>query len=109
VKKYPDKFVAMCSGTAYNRKVRRGEIEWSIEGICRHLDDLLSTGLYRCGIGESIPRNMARKKPYSWEGRFEEICQVMEIARKHKVPVGYHSGTLSGYGGAFRGIWSCFW
>lgn len=103
VKKYPDKFVAMCGATAYQTKVRRGEVEWSIKDLCEELDRLFSTGLYRGGIGEGIPRNMYRKELYTWDERFEEICQIMEVAQKHKVPVGYHTGTLSGYAGARRG------
>lgn len=93
VKKHPDKFVAMCCASAYRQKVNRGEAEWSIKDLCRELDQLLSTGLYRAGIGEGIPGHPMRKKRYTWEERFDEICQIMEVARNHKVPVGYHTGT----------------
>jgi len=101
VKNHPDKFVAVCSATSYMHKVRKGEVEWSIKEACKELDRQLSTGMFR-GIGEFMPRNPKPSKPYSWEERFEEICQIMEVARKHKVTVGFHTGTLSGYAGAPR-------
>ncbi len=101
VKARPDKFVALCEGTAYQQRVRKGEIKWTTEGICEELDRLLATGSY-VGIGEGLPRDRTRRKPHAWEERFEEICEIMKIARKYKVAVGYHTGTLSGYGGARR-------
>ena len=101
VKNHPDKFIAMAGATAYKKKARRGEIVWNIKELCKELDGLLSTGLYR-GIGEGIPSNRQREKPYTWEERFDEICQIMEIANKYKVPVGFHTGTISGYSGAKR-------
>ena len=99
VKANPDKFVSLCSGTAYVKKVNKGEVEWSIEGLCETLDRLLSTGLY-AGIGEGMPGSQVNRPPISWEERFDEICQIMEVARKHKVVVSYHTGTLSGYAGS---------
>ena len=102
VKRYPDKFIAMCGATEYMLKARRGEIEWAVEDLCKELDRLLSTGLYRGGIGEGIPQNPRPRKPYIWEERFEEICQIMEVARKYHVPVGYHTGMPTGYAGATR-------
>jgi len=101
VKAHPDEFVAFCSATSYAAKARRGEVTWSVKGVCEELDRLLGTGLY-VGIGEGIPRDYTRRRPQAWEERFEEICQIMEVARKHKAVVGYHTGTLSGYGGARR-------
>lgn len=100
VEKYPDKFIGMCGATEYLTKVKRGEVEWSIEELCKELDRLLSTGLYRAGIGEGVPTNPSPEKPYVWEERFEEISQIMEVARKHEVPVGYHTGMPTGYAGA---------
>ena len=97
IKKHPDKFAAMCRGTNYLSRVKHGEAEWSVEDLCKELDALLSTGLY-CGIGESLPVNPNQRKPMPWEKRFEEICQIMEVARKHQVPVGYHTGFVTGYG-----------
>jgi len=103
VANHPDKFVAVCRGDRYLRKVRRGETEWNVTELCRVLDELLSSGNY-CGIGESIPVNPKQQKLQPWEQRFEEICQIMEVARKHKVPVGYHTGLITGYGVSGWGI-----
>ena len=103
VKKHPDKFIAMCSAVETQNKALRGEQEWTIEAACKEIDELLSTGLFRGGIGEGIPINPRPSKKISQQERFKEICQVMEIARKHKVPVSYHTGTISGYAGARMG------
>lgn len=102
VKKYPDKFVAKCSGTDYRKRVSRGETEWSIEDLCKELDQLLTTGLFRAGIGEGMPGNPKRdlNKPVDWAQRFEEICRIMEVAKKHGTTVGWHTGGSSGYAGA---------
>lgn len=105
VKQHPDKFVAQCGATDYVMKVKQGKEKWSVSRVCQELDRLLSTGLYRAGIGEGIPLYMGQQ--YEWRQRFEEICQIMEVARKHKVAVGYHTGMLpSGYlgGRMFFGI-----
>jgi len=102
VQQYPDKFIAMCYGTKYWRRVANGEIEWSIKDFCTELDELFSTGLYRGGIGEGLPYNPSPKKPFVWEERFDEICQMVEVARKHKVPVSYHTGSPTGYGGSLQ-------
>lgn len=104
VKAHPDKFVSLCGGTAYLKKVRNGEVEWSSEAFCEELDRLLSTGLY-VGIGEGMPGHVATRSENRWEKRFEHICGIMEVARKHKVVATYHTGTLSGYAGSkgFRG------
>ena len=101
IKARPDKFVSLCSGTAYMKKVRNGEVKWSIEGHCEELEKLLSTGLY-VGIGEGMPGAMIDREPISWNERFKEICQIMEIAQKYKVAVSYHTGTITGYAGAVR-------
>ncbi len=108
VKKYPDKFVAKCSATAYRKKVSQGEVEWSIEGLCKELDDLLSTGLFRAGIGEGMPSNPKRdlNKVLSWDERFEEIHHIMEVAQKHQVSAAFHTGGSSGYGGGRRQLGS---
>jgi len=102
-KKHPDKFVALCAASDYVDSVRRGEREWSIKDCCMELDRLLSSGDF-IGIGESMPINPIFD-PYEmpdWEKRFDEICQIIEVARAHKVPVGWHTGGASGYGGRQR-------
>jgi hypothetical protein len=101
VKQYPNKFIAQVGATDYVMKVKQGKEKWSIPKLCEELDRLLTSGLYRAGIGESIPYPMGDNqymRKYEWKERFEEICQIMEVAQKHKVAVGYHTGMLpSGY------------
>ena len=40
VKAHPDKFVSLCGGTDYLKKVREGTVKYSIEGFCEELDRL---------------------------------------------------------------------
>ncbi|MDE3075975.1 MAG: amidohydrolase [Chloroflexota bacterium] len=94
---HPGKFVALCNAVRTQHRARRGTEKWTIEAAVKELDDLLATGKF-CGIGEVLPGN--HEKAYTWNERFEELCQILEVARKHKVPVDYHTGHLSGYGGA---------
>jgi len=98
VRKNPNRFVAICNPVKTTHSALRGEREWSIEQACKELEELLATGKY-VGIGEGLPRPVGGKK-ITWEERFDQICQIMEIAKKYKVVVTYHTGTLSGYRGA---------
>lgn len=99
VRQHPDRFVALCNPVRTAHRAIRGEAEWTIEAACQELDELLSTGLF-VGIGEGLARNPRPKRRITWEERFEQICAIMEVARKYKVPVSYHTGTVSGYAGA---------
>jgi predicted TIM-barrel fold metal-dependent hydrolase len=95
VKKHPDRFVAFCSDIKTQERHRKGIKEWNLKDSLQEIDELLSTGMF-VGIGECMP-GFAGKK--SWEQRFEEICQYMELCRKYKVPAQYHTGFPSGYAG----------
>ncbi|MDE3075682.1 MAG: amidohydrolase family protein, partial [Chloroflexota bacterium] len=95
--KHPDRFVALCNAVKTGHKAVRGEQPWTIEAAVKELDDLLATGRF-CGVGEVLPSNPGKR--YEWNQRFEEICQLMEVVRKYKVPIDYHTGHLSGYWGA---------
>jgi predicted TIM-barrel fold metal-dependent hydrolase len=95
VKKHPDKFVALCNAVETDHRALRNEHEWTIEAACKEIDALLSTGQY-VGIGEGLPKNPQLERKITWPERFEQICQIMDIAKKHNVP----TGTLSGYAGA---------
>ena len=53
VKRYPDKFAACCWPKEYQDRCAAGEEEWTIEGFCNALADLLKTGNY-VGIGEMV-------------------------------------------------------
>jgi predicted TIM-barrel fold metal-dependent hydrolase len=99
VKKHPDKFVALCNAVQTSHKAERGEIEWNIEAVCKEIDEQLATGNY-VGIGEGITMDTSPEGKITWPERFEQICQIMEVAKKYNVPISYHTGTLSGYGGA---------
>ena len=50
VKKYPDKFVAVCQAKETRDKAARGEIRWTMDAACEELDALLATGSF-VGIG----------------------------------------------------------
>lgn len=96
VEKYPDKFVALCDAQRTAELARAGEIQWSMEEACKELDELLSTGKF-VGIGEGMPHFPNPKGYVNEYQRLDEMLQVMEVARKHKVTVRYHTGTPIGY------------
>lgn len=99
VEKYPDKFAALCTSKETYERAERGEIEWTMEEACKELDRLLSTGKF-VGIGEGFPAHpevLLRKKRISQTERIDEMMQVMEVARKHKVPAHFHTGFAMGY------------
>lgn len=100
VEKHPDKFAALCTPRETFEKALRGEIEWTIEEACDELDRLLSTGKF-VGIGEGMPIDplilTGVKKQISKEERIEQMLQAMGVARKHRVPIYYHTGHTMGY------------
>ena len=95
--KYPGKFLAMCHPVGTMKKAVKGEADWSPEAAADELDRLLGTGLYKAGIGEGFPRNPTPKTMMSWPERLDELRLYMKVARKHKVPVSYHTGAVTGY------------
>ena len=98
-KKYPNKFIAYCNDAKTQARSQSGEVKWNIKDAVKEIDELLSTGLYK-GIGEGMARDRTPKKELiTWDERLDQICEIMEVARKHKVPVSYHVGLPIG------GLW----
>lgn len=99
VRNNPDRFIAMCNPVQTYLKASRGEEEWTLEAAVKELDEQLSTGLFK-GIGEGIPFDPKPKRRITWEERWDQIKAFMDLARKYKVPVSYHTGIVNGYGGS---------
>jgi len=99
VEKYPKRFIALCNDSQTQAKAQRGEITWNIQDAAQEIESYLSTGLYK-GIGEGMARDRTRrKKLIPWDERLDQICHVMELARKYKVPVNIHVGLPIGMSG----------
>jgi predicted TIM-barrel fold metal-dependent hydrolase len=96
VEKHPTKFVALCNAKKTQDKAVRGEESWTIEAAAAELDAHLATGKF-VGIGEGIPGDNTRRRTISQTERLDEIRVVMEVARKHRVPVTIHTGVAIGY------------
>jgi predicted TIM-barrel fold metal-dependent hydrolase len=98
VEKYPDKFRALCAAKETAERALAGEQEWTIEAACEELVRHLSTGKF-VGIGEGMPGDPSgrAKKTLSQTERMGQLRKVMEVARKHNVPVRVHSGSPMGY------------
>jgi len=101
VKRYPDKFRAMAFAKTTMDAIVAGEKEWDMKDAIEELDGLLSSGMF-CAIGEgapAIPETAANLRRYSYNlsNRMDELRLVMDLARKHKVPVTMHTGTGGGY------------
>ena len=99
VEDHPERFIAMVRDVKTQHKSLRTGEQWNIKEAAKEIDDLLSTGNFKGGIGESIPHSrVPNRKRLSWDERLEEICVFMELAKKYNVPVSYHTGFPSGYG-----------
>ena len=99
VAKYPDKFRALALPKETTDRALAGKIEWTIEAAVEELDKLLSTGKF-IGIGEGMPsrpHGAMNQKTYTQKERMDELRKVMDLARKHKVPVRVHTGSPMGY------------
>ena len=105
VKRYPDRFVSLCRDVRTAYKAKTGEKEWNIKDCVQEIDEALSTGMF-VGIGEMMPSGGFISKNStlpSWNERFDQICQIMELCRKYKVVATYHAGFPSGYAGSGEG------
>lgn len=103
VKEHPDRFISLCTATETRKKALAGEIEWTAEVAAEELDNLLSTGDFS-GIGEGFPMNPTIGEKGLRIDRFKRLDEIrcfMEVARKHKVPVRYHTGICMGYTTAY--------
>lgn len=99
VEKYPDKFAALCCAKETQNRAIAGEIEWSMEAAVKELDMHLSTGKF-VGMGEGMPSDphgIRNQKTLSQTERMDDIRKVMDLARKHDVPVRLHTGSPMGY------------
>jgi predicted TIM-barrel fold metal-dependent hydrolase len=99
IDKYPGRFAALCTAKETYERARQGEIEWTMEEACKELESLLATGKF-VGLGEGFPAHpdvLYRKKRINRSNRIGEMMQVMEVARKYKVPVHFHTGFAMGY------------
>jgi predicted TIM-barrel fold metal-dependent hydrolase len=96
VERHPEKFVALANAKETADKAIKGEIEWTMEAACEELDRHLSTGKF-VGIGEGMPAKPVGNKTLSQTERMDELRMVMEVARKHDVPVRVHTGSPMGY------------
>lgn len=110
-KDHPEKFAANCQARrSVNRlKAAFGETDWNIDDVCAELDELLSTGDY-VGIGEGLPMGGMKLKKGGkypeYSGEPEIIAQMMkvcEVARKHGVPLRFHTGIPGGYAIPYHG------
>lgn len=97
VKKYPDRFLAMCLPVQTMKKALKGEKEWTADVAAEELDELLGTGNFRGGIGEGFPRHPNPTRMMSWPERLDELRLFMDVAKKHEVSVSYHTGAITGY------------
>jgi predicted TIM-barrel fold metal-dependent hydrolase len=99
VKAHPDRFAAMCYDVRTQLRSKSMEEKWNIKNAVREIDEALSTGMF-VGIGEGMPRSHDPDyRQVSWPERFDEICQIMELAKQYKVAVTWHAGFPAGYAG----------
>jgi predicted TIM-barrel fold metal-dependent hydrolase len=108
VKKYPEKFVACCQAKKTRDRAMAGEAAWSIEAAIAELEEMLKTGAY-VGIGELMPMPPDNPRDKGFIMRDEatiirHMMMVMDLARKYKVPVRYHTGAPGGYAIAYHGF-----
>lgn len=98
IEENPDKFVAAAAPVQTKKKALRGEEEWSWDAACEELDYWLNQDGFVL-TGEGIRGDPTRTEPIEWSERKKHIRKVFDVAAGHGVPVGWHTGYASGYGG----------
>lgn len=89
VDKYPDKFRAFCNDQTLKLKMAREEAEWSLDAAADEVEKALKTGKF-VGIGEGIPKELDRKKIYTFKERLDECRTFAELAQKYGVTLDFH-------------------
>jgi len=106
IEENPDKFIAAAAPVQTKKKALRGEEEWSWEAAAEELDHWLSQDGFRM-TGEGIRGDPTRTEPVEWKQRKKDMRHVFDVAADHGVPVRWHTGYVSGYGGA-HGLFNLF-
>lgn len=107
VERHPDRFVALCYPIEYQKRIDAGEETWSIEGVCRALDELLATGRF-AGIGEGcpyMPHPPDAREIVSHETAIDNCMRIFEVARAHGVCVKLHTSWPMGYPASYSTSW----
>lgn len=95
----PGTFIAAAAPVQMRKAATRGEEDWDWGKACEELDEWLQVDGFRM-IGEGVPYDPSREEPIPWSERKDEVRQVFDVAAKHDVPVRWHTGYVSGYGGS---------
>lgn len=105
VMRSPDRYVAACGITDYVERCRRGEEEWSIDGVCAELDRMLATGRF-VATSESIPcMPLSEHGPrvVSRAETVENLLRIAEVCSKRHVVLRCQTGAREGSGAAGAG------
>lgn len=100
---HPGRFVCVARAERTLARAKARAVAWSAEDTARELDELLATGDY-VGIGEAMPGDPhlgERRTAVTVHSFLDECGPTMEVARKHKVPVQWHTGLTMGYTTSF--------
>lgn len=98
IERHPDKFIAAAAPVQTKKKALRGEEDWTWDAVAEELDEWLQRDGFRM-TGEGIRCDPTRTDPIPWSERKEQLRYVFDVAAKHEVPVRWHTGYVSGYGG----------
>ncbi|MFB6354277.1 MAG: amidohydrolase family protein, partial [Halobacteriales archaeon] len=99
IENHPEKFIAAAAPVQTKKRALRGEEPWSWEAAAEELDQWLSKDGFRM-TGEGIRGDPTRTEPVEWPQRKRDLRHVFDVAAEHGVPVRWHTGYVSGYGGA---------
>ncbi len=99
IEAHPEQFIAAAAPVQTKKQALQGEREWSWERAAEELDEWLQLDGFRM-TGEGIRGDPTRTEPIAWAQRKQDLRHVFDVAAKHDVPVRWHTGYVSGYGGA---------
>ena len=92
VQEHPDQFIGICWHPETTRKTYAGEAKFSAEAAAEEIDNALQYPEF-VGIGEMLlfpdPDVLLPA-----EENFRKLLPIMEVAKKHKVPILYHTGWM---------------
>ncbi|HLB13103.1 MAG TPA: hypothetical protein VJO15_09110, partial [Dehalococcoidia bacterium] len=92
VKQHPQRFRGLCNCAEMLRRVQAGEGEFDIQQAADEIDGWLAHAEF-AGIGEAyLFPSHSDFRPL--DQCLEDTCRFMEVARKHKKPILFHTGFI---------------
>ncbi len=93
VRRHPDRFIGFCGYVETARAEWVEDGEFDLDAAVDEVDFWLSQGF--TGIGEVLGMLPSKRRDLSIDANLRLLYPIMEVARRHKAPVLFHTGCIA--------------